>query len=303
MTAMSVKIDGLSTNLNNLTNTTVELQGHVRKIEKDITDRIDKLDRTISDEIVVLKNADQNLQNQLTDLERNTSASIAEIKDEAEKDRALQTKSEKVLSDAHVIIAAQAKRINNLERECFRGMQHSRGFNIEIDGIPAVIGDHPLDLEVAVLELLRSINVVIEDYDIDTVHRLPSKQTPKTTIVRFISRKTVRLCHKNSHKLKDLADLDIKINGLGDDSQIFIRPSQCSYLKNLAFNCRVLKRSKLIAKVLTAKDGRLTIEQLDGSFLKISHMEDLTKNFPSFQKFNFDYVDRDRERDGEGDPE
>ena len=288
MTACNSKID-------NLTNTTNILQQQVVKVEKDISHRIDKLDDSLKHEILILKNADQKIQNQLDEFERTTSAAVANVKKDTDEDRALLTKTNETLTGCFEIIQNQKKRIVSLERECFRGMQHSRGFNIEIDGLPAVIGDDPRDLEIAVLELLRSIGVFIEDYEVDTVHRLPSKQVPKATIVRFVTRKTVRACHRNSHKLKDLSDLDLDIDGLNEDSRIFIRPSQCSYIKNLAYNCRQLKRAKLIKKINTAKDGRVTVELLDGSFLKITHMEDLTQNFPDFSTFNFEYDKREKD--------
>ena len=291
MTACNSKID-------NLTNTTNNLQQQVVKVEKDISLRIDKLDVSLKHEIQVLKDADQSIQNQLDGFEQSISADILNIKKQANEDRDLLLKTNTTLDGCCSIVKAQAKRIVSLEKECFRGMQHSRGWNIEIDGIPTEIGDDPLDLEIAVLEILRSINVVIEDYEVETVHRLPSKQVPKATIVRFMTRKTVRACHRNSYKLKNLSDLDIDIDGLNVDSHIYIRPSQCSYMKNLSYNCRQLKREKLIKKVIIAKDGRVSVENIDGSFLKVSHMEDQTTNFPGFSKFNFEYDKIVREENG-----
>ena len=288
MTSCNSKID-------HLTNTTNTLQQQVVKVERDISDRIDKLDDSLKHEISVLKNADLQIQNQLDDFKRVVSTDVANIKSDASEDRALLLKTNQTLDGCYEVIKTQKKRIVSLERECFRGMQHSRGFNIEIDGIPTDVGDDPLDLENAVLELLRCIDVHIEDYEVDTVHRLPSKQVPKATIVRFVTRKTVRACHRNSHKLKNLSDLNLDIDGLTEDSRIYIRPSQCSYIKNLAYNCRQLKRQKLIKKVNTAKDGRITIEKNDGSFLKVTHMEDLTKDFPNFTKFNFEYDEHKKE--------
>ena len=290
-----------NTKIDNLAKTTDNLKQQVIQVEHDITDRINKLDVGLRQEISVLRSADEKIQNQLDEFKETISTELSTIQNNAVEDRKALDKTNNSLGNCIQIMQAQAKRIVSLERECFRGMQHSRGFNIEIDGIPAVIGDEPYDLECAVVELLRSINVIIEDYEVDTVHRLPSKQIPKTTIVRFVSRKTVRACLKNCYKLKDIEDLNIDINGLDADSNIYIRPSQCSYVKNLAFNCRQLKRDKLIKKVHTGKDGRVTVENNDGSFLKVSHMEDLSKNFPTFGKFNFDYVER--KRDGESEPQ
>ena len=128
----------------------------------------------------------------------------------------------------------------------------------------------------------------VEPYDIDHVHRLPSNRPgPKPTIVRFISRKTVRLIHENKYKLKDLKDLEIDIPGITDDSRIFMNASQCPYYKTLAFNCRLLKRKGLISSLYTGKDGRISIKTLEGNNIKVMHEFDLTKTFPQFEDFNF----------------
>ena len=117
---------------------------------------------------------------------------------------------------------------------------------------------------------------------------MPSQRAPKTTIVRFISRKIVRDIHDNKKKLKDINELDLDLPGLNPDSRIFIRASQSPYVKTLAYNCRLLKRSNLIAHIITGKDGRLTIRTLDGDYVKITHEDDLTSKFPDFGRFSFD---------------
>ena len=173
-------------------------------------------------------------------------------------------------------LEVQSERVVQLEKVCHSGLQHNRGWNVEIDGIPANVGDDPYQLEIAVIEICNKINVGVNRYDIDTVHRLPSERSPKPTIVRFSTRKVVRDLHDNKKLLKDLNDLNLEIPGLNANSKIFIRASQSPYVKNLAYNCRQLKRSNKIAQVITGKDGRLTIKTLDGDFLKIGHEHDLT---------------------------
>ncbi len=188
----------------------------------------------------------------------------------------------------------QMLRIKELETAVHKGLQHGRGWNVEIEGIPVNVGDEPAQLQAAAIKIFTAINVPVETYEIDTVHRLPSSRNvpSKPTIVRFCSRKTVRLIHENKHKLKDLGQLEIEIAGLGDNSRIFINASQCSYYKMLAFNCRLLKRKGLISGVFTSKDGRLSIKTHDEDFIKISHETDLTQSFPMFREFNFDGIVR-----------
>ena len=147
---------------------------------------------------------------------------------------------------------------------------------------------NPYQLEKSVIEICNKINVPVTEYHIDTVHRLPSERSPKTTIVRFHSRKVVREIHDNKRKLKDIDELDLDIPGLNPESKIYIRASQSPYTKTLAYNCRLLKRNNLIAQVITGKDGRLTIRTLDGEYVKVGHEEDLTSKFPNFRRFSFD---------------
>ena len=133
------------------------------------------------------------------------------------------------------------------------------------------------------------INVEIQPSEIDTIPRLPSSRNdaPKPVIIRFRSRKDVRDIHVNKSKLKNLSDLNIDIPGITEHSRIYIRPSLCTYYKNLAYNCRVLKRSEMIERVIIANDGKISIKALDGSYLKIEHQTDLQNKFPRFQRFSF----------------
>ena len=86
---------------------------------------------------------------------------------------------ENELNATKVLLEAQIKKFIRLERSSEACQQHGRGWNVEIDGIPANVGDDPEQIQQAVLKLFEAINVDIEDYEIDTVHRLPSRTSPK----------------------------------------------------------------------------------------------------------------------------
>ena len=120
-------------------------------------------------------------------------------------------------------------------------------------------------------------------------HRLTAKSTDKTTIVRFHRRKIFDKINKNKNKLKNLASLGIDMVGLSPNSRIFIRASQCSYQKNLAVNCRVLKRAGLIFSTSVSDDGKTRIKTLNDEYHKILHESDLTSLFPEFDGFSFEY--------------
>ena len=157
----------------------------------------------------------------------------------------------------------------------------------DTDGIPINIGDDRTQLETAVLEILRSINVKCLPEDIEAVHRLPSKSIIKPTIVRFNHRKTVEDINANKHKLKDLSSLKMNINGLTDESRIYINPSLCKYYKNLQYNCWILKRNGLIREVKTSDEGVIKIKTLNGEHVKVSHESDLVSRFEDFKNFSF----------------
>ena len=78
-----------------------------------------------------------------------------------------------------------------VEKSLYNSQQHSRKWNVEIDGIPANVGDDRVKLEVAALEIFKAIGVQCQSNDIEAIHRLPLKTATKVTIVRFNNRKTV----------------------------------------------------------------------------------------------------------------
>ena len=79
----------------------------------------------------------------------------------------------------------------------------------------------------------------------------------------------------------------MNINGLTEDSRIYINPSISKYFKNLQYNCRVLKRHGMIKSVKTGDDGVIKIKTLNDEFIKVSHESDLLKRFNQFQNFSF----------------
>lgn len=251
-----------------------------------INERIDETNRSITAEIHNLEGRVFSEINKLQDTQVEQQREIKQIKERLEGE-IVELAHE--LKAQREIIKNRDDQIVRLERACHTGLQHNRGWNLEIDGIPSNVGEDPLQLERAVIQLLNNINVLADEYDIDTVHRLPSQRSPKTTIVRFNSRKVVRDIHLNKNKLRNLDELNLEIPGINADSKIFIRASQSPYVKNLAYNCRLLKRSNRIAQTITGKDGRLTIKTLDGDFIKIGHEQDLRVNFPDYGNFSFNY--------------
>ena len=281
----------LTAKIDTLTDKTTTLEKRIDKVNTDISSDVKRLEKRIADDITDLKDSDKMLVSTLNEFKEDQTKKVVELTNELSKSKSLLADQSLELQTQSNVVLAQSKKIVSLEKECYRGLQHGRGFNIEIDGIPRNVGDDPGQLEEAALKIFEAINVDLSEDDIDTIHRLPSKRTPKPTIIRFVSRKSVREIHRNKNKLKDLSDLQIDIPGLNNESRIFIRASQCAYYKNLAYNCRVLKREGLISKVLTGKDGRITILMCDGKYLQVNHETVLRNTFKNFNNFNFDFND------------
>ena len=294
LTGLTAAIADLNTNLTaKMDDQHKDLGERIGNIEGNITSQIQNLEAKFDAEINALKATNVTFSHRIENFATNANAQIGVLRTETNERFEALEQTDKQYTEAVSIIEAQQKKIVSLEKSCHQGLQHGRGFNVEIDGFPVNIGDDPQQLEDAAMTLLTAINVDLNRWDIDTIHRLRSKKSPKPVIIRFVSRKTVRDIHDNKNKLKYLADLNLDIPGITDDSSIFIRASQCSYYKNLAFNCRLLKRNGLVSRVYTGKDGRVSIKKPDGTNLNITHETDLTSNFAEFQGFNFNYDDHE----------
>ena len=278
----------LTTKMDSLQVTTDNLSLRIDEVNVSITAEIRNLEERTFHEIHGLQASQEALHKQVNVNKKENDQNLDLLRSLVQTQRQLLDEKSNELDETVNRLNVQSQRLSELERSSYSSSQHNRGWNLEFDGIPVNVGDDPIQLEKSVIEICNKINVPINEYAIDTVHRLPSQRSPKSTIVRFISRKIVRDIHDNKRKLKDIADLDLDLPGLGPDTKIFIRASQSPYVKSLAYNCRLLKRSNLIAQVITAKDGRLTIRTLDGDYIKIAHEEDLTSKFPGFGRFSFD---------------
>ena len=170
------------------------------------------------------------------------------------------------------------KRLNLTESDTYSLQQYSRRNNIEISGIPETVTDN--DLEQKVIEILDCIDVNVDSRDIETCHRLPSKTSPKTTIIKFVNRKVCEEAHPNKKKLDSCDKSSI---GISDDVKIYINENLCPYYKKLAWKCRVLRREKVVINNWT-RNGIVHIRISEGDkYKKIFHESDLTALFPDFE--------------------
>ena len=246
----------------------------VENVNKSIMDRIDVLEKSLAGEYTKLNEKVVALESSHDELKEmvisNLDTTKATSSNNSEKINNLQDK------------------IVDLEKSLHKAFQHGRKSNIVIDGIPNEVGEDPLALERVTINLLTSMGVKCEEKDIEAIHRLPGKKDAnKPTIVKFASRKSVDAVFKHKSKLKNLEALNVIMDGLNSNSNIYIRPNLSPYFKTLAYNCRLLKRDYLIERVLTENDGTLKIKTLHDGYCKIAHESDLVTRFPMFRKFKF----------------
>ena len=168
-------------------------------------------------------------------------------------------------------------RVKDLETEVYKGQQYNRRNNIEINGIPDSITNE--SLENKVIEALAIIDVKVTESDIEACHRLPSKTSPRPTIIKFVNRKN---CEKILRNKKKLATRDTK--ALGFTSKLYIQENMCPYYKYLAWKCRRLKEANLIYSSWFYK-GSVTfkVNENDKDLIKVTHEKEIDDMFPDFE--------------------
>ena len=97
---------------------------------------------------------------------------------------------------------SQENALYDMEVDITELQQYSRCENLELGNIPGHILQN--DLEKYIIDILGSINVNIQSYDIAAVHHIgkSNKNNSRNVIVRFAKRKNVILSLKNHCKLK-----------------------------------------------------------------------------------------------------
>ena len=119
--------------------------------------------------------------------------------------------------------------------------KYSRHENLELANIPGHILQN--DLEKYIIDILGSINVNIQSFDIAAVHRIgkSNKNNSRNIIVRFTNSKNIILSLKNRCKLKSLNNDQYK--------RIFIFEHLCPTYKNLFGKLREMKNNGEIFNV------------------------------------------------------
>ena len=258
----------------------------VEEVNSAITQSLSALEVKVDSVVEDLRQADQQISDTIVEKEISLVIQIDQLKTRVAFTDSQLCATKMVLNATQDRFERQRLRMVDLEKTVYRNLQHGREWNIEIDGIPAEVGDNPVNLQEAALKNFSAINVPVQEGHIDAIHRLNTSSEPKPTIIRFHSRKIVKDIHENSKKLKNVRDLHLDIPGITNESKIFVRPSQCPYYRSLSYNCRVLRRKGRLEKYSTGKDGKISIK-IGQSWFKIQHENDLIRHFPNFEGFTF----------------
>ena len=158
--------------------------------------------------------------------------------------------------------------------------QHSRKVNLEIDGIPDTIPQK--DLKSYVVDIFRHAQVdPVSTDDIEVVHRLNSKKTPKTTIIRA-KRDFLEKVYRQKKSIQSVGK-----NKMNVATTFYINESLSPSSKSLAFNCRQLKKANLVSDTWCS-NGKIKIKTLDDKVEIITHEYDLFTMFKDFKNFSFD---------------
>lgn len=154
--------------------------------------------------------------------------------------------------------------------------QYSRKHNLVISGIPERSDE---DLEEVVKELGDLLNVPVEQSDIDIVHRLKSKVSPKPIIVKFVQYTAKKDLYSARKKLRSLTPEKLEdTNCLYGASTIYINENLTA--QRGALFAEVRKRTRLNKWHSTyTLDGKIYVKKYNGGratkIEKEADMEDL----------------------------
>jgi len=179
------EIKGLMETLNATVNTnSAMLNASLKSLQDSIDLRLAAIETKMNNNFVTLTDANAKLKVHIDD-------SISRIDGEIMTVHNKEDVTEKKFQDLETEYNALTDRFTALERSNYSTQQHSRKYNLEIDGLPLDVTKE--NLRGAAVSLFNAINVRTTEDDIEVIHRLPANKTSgaKATIVRFHSREVV----------------------------------------------------------------------------------------------------------------
>ena len=161
------------------------------------------------------------------------------------------------------------KNVLDLEKDVHVGSHRARENNIEFHGIPDYISD--AELMKTTIALCKKVNVNIQGFEIQGVHRLPLRKggSQKPVIAKFVNRRAAETIFANK-KMFDY--VDFTEFGFPRDTKIYINLNLSPQFKKLDFFCRKLKRERRISDTMINRQG-INIKTLDERYHKINHVK------------------------------
>lgn len=153
--------------------------------------------------------------------------------------------------------------------------QYTRRHNIIITGISDTIRHE--NLEIKVIEILRTIGININHYDILACHRLyrhPNSRYPAKTIIRFLNRKIVDFCLENRNRLVECKQI-LKMN-------LRFYENLCNANETVLRWCKDLKFNNVIHDFFIRNGFMKIIVDAGDKPIKIRHPDSLYNKFQEF---------------------
>ena len=171
-------------------------------------------------------------------------------------------------------------RMIKVERQVNRVEQNHRKNNVEFAGITDNVPQE--ELAPTVVKIVNAVSdVKIDVKDVEAVHRLYSKRTPKPVIVRM-KRNVIDSVRDNRKKLKDVAN-KLNIQGQG----IFVNYNLSPNMKAIESNARKLLKDGVVSGCWFS-NASVRVKCLNGKTLSLDHEIDLFEAFPCYEGYSFD---------------
>ena len=163
-----------------------------------------------------------------------------------------------------------SERIAQLGRNTINNAQYHRHESLEINHVPALIGDDVLESSVS--KALSSNSHEVKPDDLQVCHRLKKRDT---VIVEFKCRKQNCSILINGQNLHNKSDVLTQLNFSG---RLFVSKSMCHEIHQLSYKCRKLKNAGKIHSMWVSNNSA-NIKLVGRSQpTKIHHVTDIEKH-------------------------
>lgn len=248
-----------------------ELKAEIAKLKEDMRQEMksyrEGIERDLRNQIRDLKVDQQNLAKSL----EFAHADIKELKEALKNEVA----ANKKLANDNVALEAKCqgleKRNVELEVRLTRSEQYSRNLNLEIRGVPQKPDENVVDV---IGKIGSAIQETISSADIESCHRVPTRDARKSNIVIQFKSRAKRDATLKKGKKARLCNTDI---GLDNPAPIYINEHLCPALKQLLGKA-ISRKRECRWKSVWCFNGKIFARRSDDErSILIEHDGDLAK--------------------------